>query len=89
MSDALARAADYRSRVNEKLIKALIALLAVKDEHLLDELSIIFAHAREHGGEIGNAPKEVWAGVDHQMDVLMDLALNEDEDEIEREALAH
>jgi hypothetical protein len=78
----LAREADFRSQVSEKLLKALIALLAVKDEHLLDELCIIFDHARQHGGEIGSASAEVWNGVNHQIGVLLDLASSEGEDEI-------
>jgi hypothetical protein len=78
----LARDADFRSQVSEKLLKALIALLAVKDEHLLDELCIIFDHAREHGGEMGGASAEVWNGVNHQIDMLLDLTSGESEDEI-------
>ena len=85
----LARQADFRSRVNEKLLKALMALLAVKDEHLLDELGIVFDHARRKGGEVGTASPDVWAGVNKQIEVLVELAEGEDESEIDREARSH
>ncbi len=83
MQDALslAHAADIRSKVNEKLLKALIALLAIKDEHLLNELCLIFEHAQQHGGEVGAATPEVWRGVNHQMSVLQDIVFDEHEDE--------
>ncbi len=85
----IAEAADCRSRVNEKLLKALIALLALKDEHLLDELCVIFDHARQRAGEIGAGSEEVWRGVNRQMAVLQDLVAKEDEDEVSREAHKH
>ena len=88
-TDELARKADFRSRVNEKLLKALMALLVVKDEHLLDELCIVFDHARRKGGEVGAASPDVWAGVNKQIGVLTELAEGEDEDQIEREARSH
>ncbi|WP_165190477.1 hypothetical protein [Caulobacter soli] len=84
--ERLARQADLRSQVNEKLLKALIALLAVKDEHLLEELCVIFDHVRQNGGEIGEGPPEVWRGVDRQMGVLMDMAHGENLEQIEAEA---
>ena len=85
----IAQTADFRSRVNEKLIKALLALLVLKDEHLLDELCVVFDHARRQGGEIGQATPDVWQGVNQQINVLTELASNEDEGEIEREASKH
>lgn len=82
----LVRAANLRSQVNEKLIKALLALMAIKDDRLLEELCVVFDHAQKQGGEIGRAPPEVWAGVNRQIDVLLNLISGEDEGEIEREA---
>ena len=36
---------------NHTLIKSLIALLAMKDEHLIDEMRLVFSTAHEvHGG---------------------------------------
>ncbi len=93
MADAttarLAQQADFRSQVNEKLLKALMALLAVKDEHLLEELCVIFDHVRRNGGEIGEGPPEVWRGVDRQIGVLMDMAHGESLEQIEAEAARH
>ena len=80
-NQALAHAADIRSKVNEKLLKALIAILAIKDKHLLNELCVVFEHAQQHGGEIGTASPEVWRGVNHQIGVLQDLVSDEEEDE--------
>ncbi len=85
----LAREADFRSRVNEKLLKALLALLAVKDEHLLEELCVIFEHARQREGEIGEGGPDIWRGVDRQIGVLLDLAHGEDLETIEHEAWKH
>lgn len=85
----LAQEADFRSRVNEKLLKALIGLLAVKDEHLLDELCVVFEHARQREGEVGDGAPEVWRGVDRQIGGLLDLAQGEDLDVIEHEAWKH
>ena len=83
---SVVHAADIRSRVNEKLLKALIAILALKDEHLLEELCIVFEHAQKHGGEMGAASPEVWRGVNHQIGVLLELAAGEDAEEPELEA---
>ncbi len=93
MNDAtrarLAQEADYRSRVNEKLLKALIGLLAVKDEHLLEELCVVFEHARQRDGEVGDGAPDIWRGVDRQIGGLLDLAHDEDLDQIEQEAWKH
>jgi hypothetical protein len=83
----LAQAANFRSQVNEKLIKALLALLALKDERLIDELCVVFAHAQTQGNEVGRASPQVWAGVNQQIDVLLNLISGEDEGQIEREAV--
>ena len=83
MVEAVARAANVRSQVNEKLVKALIALLAIRDEDLLDELCAVFAVAETDGGEVGRAPPEVWARVRKQMEVLQTLLDSTDEEEVE------
>lgn len=58
---------------NDKLLKAMVALLAMKDEHLLDELRIVFRHAIQSGSEIGQADEAVWAHIRHEMKVITDL----------------
>ncbi len=92
MNDAtrarLAQEADFRSRVNEKLLKALIGLLAVKDEHLLEELCTVFDHARRHEGA-GAVSPEVWRGVDRQIGNLLGLGTDESPCEMELDMLKH
>ena len=89
MNDAtrarLAQEADLRSRVNEKLLKALIGLLAVKDEHLLEELCTVFDHAKRQDSA---GSSEVWRGVDRQIGGLLGLA-DDSPCELEGEGLKH
>ena len=58
---------------NDKLLKALIALLAFKDEHLLDEMCIIFAAAAKSRNEIGRADAEIWAHLRKELKLISDL----------------
>jgi hypothetical protein len=92
MNDAtrvrLVQEADLRSRVNEKLLKALIGLLAVKDEHLLEELCVVFDHARRHEG-VGAVSPAVWQGVDRQIGNLLGLGSDESPCEDEPDHLKH
>ncbi len=62
---------DLRSRVNEKLLQALLGLLALKDENFLQELCIVFDAAQQDEGAI---PSEVWRGVYQHLDALKALA---------------
>lgn len=72
----LAETADLRSQVNEKLLQALLGLLALKDEHFLQELCIVFDAAQQDGSAI--AP-EVWRGVHQHLGALMGLAASADD----------
>lgn len=73
-----AETADLRSRVNEKLLQALLGLLALKDEHFLQELCIVFDAAQQDGDEI---PAEVWRGVHQHLGALRGLAAETDDDD--------
>lgn len=66
----LAETADLRSQVNEKLLQALLGLLALKDEHFLQELCIVFDAAQQDRNAI---PPAVWRGVHQHLGALMGL----------------
>ena len=55
---------------NAKLLKALVALLALKDEHLLEELKAIFTIAARGGSEIGDADPAVWTEINRRLAVI-------------------
>jgi len=58
---------------NDKLLKALITLLAFKDQHLLNELRIVFAAAAVTDSPIANGGVETWTHVRHELDLIGDL----------------
>jgi hypothetical protein len=64
---------------NEKLLKALIALLSIRDEALLDELKTIFTVAAAHGSEIGQADPKVWAEIRRELGLIDQLVYGDDE----------
>ena len=74
----IAEAANLRSQVNEKLLQALLGLLALKDEHFLQELCIVFDAAQQGEGAI---PPEVWRGVHQHLGALKALAVADDDDQ--------
>jgi hypothetical protein len=78
---------ETRSKSNEKLLKALIVLLALKDEGLLDELRTIFTVAAMNGSEIGKADPQVWTEISRRLQVIEALVVDEEvaEGEGERE----
>ena len=61
---------DVIVQSNAKLLKALIALLSLKDEHLLEELKTIFTIAARGGSEIGDADPAVWAEINRRLEVI-------------------
>jgi hypothetical protein len=58
---------------NAKLLKALIALLSLKDEHLFEELKSIFTIAARGRSEIGDADPAVWAEINRRLAVIETL----------------
>ncbi len=57
-------------RSNEKLLKAMLALLSLKDEHFLGELKAVFAMASQQGSEIGQADPKVWAEIRRELAII-------------------
>ncbi|THD59791.1 hypothetical protein [Phenylobacterium sp.] len=64
---------------NDKLLKAMIALLALKDRYLLDELRVVFDHVhdRDPGNEVGLANRAVWAHIREELNVIADMVGDE------------
>lgn len=63
---------------NDKLLKALIALLAVKDEHLLQELQMVFAIAGRTGNKIGEASSATWEHLRKELLMIAELVDGDD-----------
>lgn len=66
---------------NDKLLKALITLLALREDHLLDELRAIMAIAAREGSEIGMADKATWDHVRRELALIADLVDGDGEDD--------
>jgi hypothetical protein len=58
---------------NDKLLKALVTLLALKDEHLLEELRIVFSAAIQNGNAIGEGDAPTWAHLRKELALISDL----------------
>lgn len=67
---------EARARIaaNDRLLKAVITLLAIKDPDLLDELDVIFAVASEQGSPIGEADKRTREHLREELDLIRTLA---------------
>jgi hypothetical protein len=67
---------DIRARIaaNDRLLKAVIILLAIKDPHLLDELDAIFKIADGQEGLIGDADKKTRAHLNSELAMIRSLA---------------
>lgn len=65
---------------NDKLLKALITLLALRDEHLMQELRTVFIVAHSHDNGIGDAGEDVWAHVRGELDLISSLIEDADAD---------
>ena len=71
-------------RSNEKLLKAMLALLSLKDDHFLGELKLVFAMASQQGSELGSADPKVWAEIQRELaviDAIVDGDAEDDEDD--------
>jgi hypothetical protein len=60
-------------QANDKLLKALITLLAFRDEHLLPEMRIIFAGAGSRHSPIGEADAQTWTHVRRELAMIVKL----------------
>jgi len=72
---------------NDKLLKALISLLALRDPHLLDDLRTIFAMAEQEDNPIGEASDPIWIHLQAELRTIADLVENGDEDDLSEEVL--
>lgn len=68
-------------QANDKLLKALITLLAMRDEHLLDELRTVFGLAALEGSEIGNASAPAWKHIRRELAMIAKLVEGDDDDD--------
>ncbi|CAN5201118.1 hypothetical protein BH10PSE1_BH10PSE1_10740 [soil metagenome] len=64
---------------NEHLLKAVIALLTIRDPDFLRQLDRVFALADAHDSKIGRMTPEAWAEIRREMTVVRDFVQGEDE----------
>jgi hypothetical protein len=67
---------EMRARIaaNDRLLKAVITLLAIKDPDLLDELDAIFAIAGDEGSPIGEADQRTRNHLRDELELIRSLA---------------
>ncbi|WP_296600469.1 hypothetical protein [Phenylobacterium sp.] len=65
---------------HDKLLKALIGLLAVKDRHLLDDLRAIFAMVDDAHPGATPAEARTWAQVRRDLDIIGEMVAGDDEE---------
>jgi hypothetical protein len=59
---------------NDRLLKALIALLAEREPHLMSELREVFSQAQQEGSEIGDNTRATWAEINRELDLIEGMA---------------
>ncbi|MEW5686634.1 MAG: hypothetical protein AB1942_17085 [Pseudomonadota bacterium] len=64
---------------NDKLLKALIGLLAVKDTHLLQELRMVFAMTGDRDAAVSPAEARTWARVKRDLDLITHMVEGDDD----------
>jgi hypothetical protein len=74
MEDVVNRQLRARLFANDRLLKALITLLAIRDPDLLRDLRAIFEIAAARNDAIGNASSETWGHLEEELDLIADLA---------------
>jgi hypothetical protein len=67
---------EARARIaaNDKLLKAVITLLAIKDPGLLDELDIIFALAEDEGSALADTDRRTRLHLKQELELIRSLA---------------
>ena len=67
---------EARARIaaNDKLLKAVITLLAIKDPNLLDELDMIFALAADEGSTLADADRRTRLHLKQELQLIRSLA---------------
>ncbi|MDG2522397.1 hypothetical protein P7B02_12660 [Caulobacter segnis] len=73
---------ELRAKIeaNDRLLKALMTLLALRDPDLLDELRAVFTIAAVEGSKVGDASPEVWAHIRKELAIVADLARDAPDD---------
>jgi len=66
--------ARIRIAANDKLLKAVITLLAIKDPDLLDELDTIFALAADEGHSLADADRRTRLQLKQELEFIRSLA---------------
>jgi len=66
---------------NDKLLKALITLLALREDHLLDELRAVLAIAAQEGNDIGIGSAATWAHVRKELALISELVESDGADD--------
>jgi hypothetical protein len=78
------RLADDKLRAkieaNDRLLKALMTLLAVRDPDLLDELRAVFTIASAEKSKVGEASPAVWAHIRKELAIVSELARDAPDD---------
>jgi hypothetical protein len=66
--------ARIRIAANDKLLKAVITLLAIRDPDLLDDLDTIFALAAEDGHTLADADRRTRLQLKEELELIRSLA---------------
>ena len=74
MEDFRVSTACRRSLANEKLLTALITLLAAREDGLLDELTVIFRLAQATSGLNRHSTDRLWDDINSQLRLITRLA---------------
>lgn len=62
-----------RLYANDRLLKALTTLLAIRDPNLLEELRIVFDLAAQTNNEIGKLGQDAWVHLEEEMALIEEL----------------
>jgi len=66
---------------NDRLLKALITLLALRDRDLLDELDTVFRVAGAPGHDGGAEADAAWSYIGRELDIIAELVADADEED--------
>ena len=70
---------DSRIQANDHLLKAVVALLAIRDPEFINQLDEIFLVARCQGDEISNMDADAWAHIREELEVVRTFVHGDDE----------
>ena len=63
---------------NDRILKAMLVLLSIKDEHLYEELMTVFQFARSQQSPIGEGPQRMWDHTEREMEIVGELSRKTD-----------